>query len=296
MSIANITQFQSYAYNQTNTIDAELRRNIRGRPQRTDREINAIKSQERAKGGVCLSLCFEWMWKMYSKKGVTAQSRLDSLDVGAAIGRQNMQTDIWTDSGVSGAEAINATAQIIGLDLTSTPVGSNVQHLIDYSDLTPISNKLRSSKKECHLMDYRWYDDDPSANMVIDGAEYGIRQVAGHAVAWYLSSGKILGYGQHVYFFDPNMGEYKIPKKRIAYFVTEYFDAVAELFNGSFTQPWPRSYMLMDYKKGTPRQQVIRRQLRGRRPDAFQPIPKKSQRKRPSQKKPKGKPKRVKVF
>lgn len=41
----------------------------------------------------------------------------------------------------------------------------------------------------------------------------------GHATATStsMSSGKIFGFGRHLYLFDPNIGELKIPESEIAY-------------------------------------------------------------------------------
>jgi hypothetical protein len=54
---------------------------------------------------------------------------------------------------------------------------------------------------------------------------------AGHMVASYSSRGSIIG-GKHFYFFDPNMGEYRIPAKHSYDFCCNMFESYASAFQG----------------------------------------------------------------
>lgn len=53
----------------------------------------------------------------------------------------------------------------------------------------------------------------------------------GHMVASYASGGK-LGMFRHLYFFDPNLGEYKLDIGDTAKFVEAWLDAYAAMFHG----------------------------------------------------------------
>ncbi|MBR0681196.1 hypothetical protein GXW74_11935 [Roseomonas eburnea] len=54
---------------------------------------------------------------------------------------------------------------------------------------------------------------------------------AGHMVATYASHGT-LGMNRHLYFFDPNMGEYRIGTGDAVDFFTKVFEAYAGMFGG----------------------------------------------------------------
>jgi hypothetical protein len=54
---------------------------------------------------------------------------------------------------------------------------------------------------------------------------------AGHMVASYASGGK-MGFFRHLYFFDPNMGEYKVDTGDTAKFVKAWLESYASTFLG----------------------------------------------------------------
>jgi len=51
-----------------------------------------------------------------------------------------------------------------------------------------------------------------------------------HAICAYKSSGKIFGIGSHLYVFDPNYGEFRVPTDKIEYF----FRSLRETYGGEF--------------------------------------------------------------
>lgn len=65
-------------------------------------------------------------------------------------------------------------------------------------DLDSVNEIVTGAKKCCYLFTFDCFNDG--------------KNLGGHAIAFYLSSGKMLGKGQHVYVFDPNYGEFKVPK------------------------------------------------------------------------------------
>lgn len=53
--------------------------------------------------------------------------------------------------------------------------------------------------------------------------------IAGHCCASYVSSGKIFGWSRHLYFFDSNLGEYKVGMDESAKFLAAWLKEYAEI-------------------------------------------------------------------
>ncbi|NNE65095.1 MAG: hypothetical protein HKN33_00900, partial [Pyrinomonadaceae bacterium] len=83
-------------------------------------------------------------------------------------------------------------------DLTKTQTWQDIGTAIDLS-VDGVSTIVTGTKNCCYLYAFHCFNDDEEL-------------LGGHAIAFYLSSGKMLGLGRHVYVFDPNFGEFKVPK------------------------------------------------------------------------------------
>jgi len=202
-----LNAYRSEPFNQTNEIRAVL---TRPKPNGFGIHPRRVDTHE-GMNGCCLSLCFQWMKLKMTNSKESAQDRITKIraTIPKVILRQKLQSELWA---VGGGEAnYTAPATYIGVklkksDLNREKVKPNLTGRIAFCEL------LRNTKKTSLLMDYRWPDD------------------SGHAVAWYVSSGKVFNAKQHIYFFDPNFGEYKVLLKDRQDFVTQYFAAINRVF------------------------------------------------------------------
>ena len=175
-----------------------------------------------ALNGCCLSICFQWMKLKMSNSSESARKRIEKvrLSIANAITRQKLQGELWSIGG--GDTNYSAPASFIGVKLTQTDLNRAMRNL-DLVGKSHIRTTLRQIKKKCLVMDYRWRDN------------------SGHAVAWYVSSGKMFNARQHIYFFDPNYGEYKVLLKNAQTFINNYFRGIDHDFNGNHIQVKYRS-------------------------------------------------------
>lgn len=177
--------------------------------------LNAHEANnDTAKKGCCLSICFTWMKRKMTQSKEGPVDRLNHVKskIRAAILRQKMQQELWSVGG--GENNYTCPASFIGVKLNVDELNTNFQ-LINLGSNLALHNKLKGIKKTCLLMDYRWADD------------------SGHAVAWYVSSGKALNINQHIYFFDPNYGEFKVKFKNGHTFISDYFVCIGVDFGAN---------------------------------------------------------------
>jgi len=171
-----------------------------------------IKQRSDAGGGICFALCCNWiaLHRDHHKMGKGEEYRISSMKI-----------------------------RINNLLADSTHFYSAVQsQTVDYKTPgTKIEQKNHVGEK------YRLAFDDLRRSR--SAAEYkqlvnrthcytqtsfDIPKVGRHAICAYKSSGKIFGIGSHLYVFDPNYGEFRVPTDKIEYF----FRSLRETYGGEF--------------------------------------------------------------
>lgn len=172
---------------------------------------DAIKQRSDVGGGICLSLCCQWMelHRKYHQMGGGERDRIDAM----AIRIRGLMSDREWFHRAMGAQAgeyaevykgetkridrKNATGKKFGISFSNETQHRYVRHLAEAVDVkrgyvqTSFSFKARGG---------------------------GGR----HAICSYKSGGKIFGLGAHLYVFDPNYGEFRIPTGQIR----EFFDSL----------------------------------------------------------------------
>lgn len=160
---------------------------------------DALGADSDVKGGVCLALSLHWMRLHQNSRnsprfGETGLLNSEQVLVAA----RNIQLAYQRAKGRAGGGGESAS-QAAGIAFACKLFGMSMVGPLASHAMT--DNALRTKLRQVH----RYH--------VMAMAGFGI----GHAIAAYMSSGKMFGFSRHVYLFDPNIGELKIPEGELAY-------------------------------------------------------------------------------
>ncbi|HSW06246.1 MAG TPA: YopT-type cysteine protease domain-containing protein [Aquabacterium sp.] len=176
----------------------------------------ALGAGSDVKGGVCLALSMHWMRTHQNSRNTPRFGDVGLLNSQQVlVAARNIQLAYQGSKGRAGGQGEEASQQagiafackLFGMSM----VGALAKHAMS-------DDGLRSKLRQVH----RYH--------VIAMTGFGI----GHAIAAYMSSGKIFGLSRHVYIFDPNIGELKIPESELAY-VLQALTGRYKLLGSNFT-------------------------------------------------------------
>ncbi|WP_158305979.1 YopT-type cysteine protease domain-containing protein [Azospirillum sp. B510] len=151
--------------------------------------------------GICFGLCLEWIKRHRANKGETPQTRIAYIDQDSTILHASIKQRLYR-------------AELhFDLDLASEQLGARNQAM------GQAGFKVASSRTE--WMSASDPDSVKEVTKAIATATAGThtyhlvslhftQRGAAHATCCYKSGGKAFGLGSHLYFFDPNYGEFKV--------------------------------------------------------------------------------------
>ncbi|WP_158279267.1 YopT-type cysteine protease domain-containing protein [Azospirillum humicireducens] len=150
--------------------------------------------------GICFGLCIEWIKRHRTSKGEAPQKRIayidqDSTILHASIKQRLYSTELKFDLDLS-SEQLGARNQAMGQ--AGLAVGQTRTQWMSATDPDSVKDVTKAiatataSPHTYHLV---------TLNFTQRGAA--------HATCCYKSGGKAFGLGSHLYFFDPNYGEFK---------------------------------------------------------------------------------------
>ncbi|KAA0589345.1 YopT-type cysteine protease domain-containing protein [Azospirillum oryzae] len=157
----------------------------------SDHEVNS---------GICFGLSLEWISRHRSHKGETSKARIAYIDRDSTILHASIKQRLY------GAE-LSAD-----LDLSSEQLGSRNQAM------ALAGFKIAATKTQwVSATDPESVKDLLKAITTATASPHTYHVVTmifeqrgmAHATCCYKSGGKAFGLGSHLYFFDPNFGEYK---------------------------------------------------------------------------------------
>ncbi|MBX9752054.1 MAG: hypothetical protein K5Q68_20875 [Roseococcus sp.] len=159
---------------------------------------NALGPNSDVKGGVCVALSMHWIRQHQSNRNTPRLGENGLFNSQQVINEARAVQLAYTQAKKAAGEN-EAVAQTAGFIEAAKRyrmalIGDVAKHT--FSEAT-----LLTQIKRVH------------SYHVVALAGLGV----GHATATYMSSGKILGFGRHLYLFDPNIGELKIPESEVAY-------------------------------------------------------------------------------
>lgn len=171
------------------------------------------------RSGICTGLSMIWLARRMMFHNETADQRMKAIYTNAAFIWGGKSQDIHLASGAGAGETYGAMHGMYGDALQAYAlriVASNCKSVF--------SNEPRA------LAGTATDVADPAGTYCL----WNIGLVtstgdAGHMVASYSSHGSLLG-GKHFYFFDPNMGEYRISTKDSFDFAWNMFEAYQAAF------------------------------------------------------------------
>ena len=177
---------------------AALRPFVVERYRQADAIENAFGGDSDIRGGACLALSMHWIRQHQSNRNAPRLGEaglLNSLEV--MVAARNIQQAYERAKRRDGGQdqAANAAGIAFACKLFQMSLVGGLTH--HHFDDAAFLGRLRQV--------HRYH--------IIAMAGFGI----GHAICTYASSGKVFGRGRHVYLFDPNIGELKIPERDIGY-------------------------------------------------------------------------------
>jgi hypothetical protein len=149
-----------------------------------------------ARNGVCQALAQYWV-RLKLRELTAAGGRTSPRDRVAAVAADDVLVgaiELFNSFAGNHHLRVQAGARKYGLvchkgqSLCAYNKGHGNKALID---------TVTGAKNACHLIHFSFTRQGGTVS---------------HVIACYCSSGKVLGVGRHVYLFDPNHGEYKVPK------------------------------------------------------------------------------------
>ena len=171
--------------------------------------------------GICTGLSMIWLARRYMFHDETPDQRKRALNSTGGYRWGGKTQDLHLVSGTAGAglDAQLATMYADALKAYSLRIvaGSLVSSFS--SDAATIAKALAASAKEKHA--YRLWNlglTTPTGD-------------AGHMVASYASGGT-LGFARHLYLFDPNMAEFRLPLGDTEKFIKAFVESYAAAFTG----------------------------------------------------------------
>lgn len=164
-----------------------------------------IKDVSAVKRGICQTMSLFWIRKKLDELG--SKTKHDAKGIVKAIDTNFEQIAVLhevKDYKKYGFNIFGPAEATFGLIKSHSwqDVGTKVS-----LDLDSVNEIVTGAKKCCYLFTFDCFD--------------GTKNLGGHAIAFYLSSGKAFGKGQHVYVFDPNYGEFKVPKSVFKTWLTQ---------------------------------------------------------------------------
>jgi hypothetical protein len=150
-------------------------------------------------GGVCVALSMFWIRTHQSNRNAPRFGTTGLFNTQQVINEARQVQLTYQQNKASGG-ASEAEAQRAGLSAAAQRYSMSLQGGVHKHDFTNDAGLL-TALKQSHNYN------------VLALSGFGV----GHAMATYLSSGKLFGYGKHLYLFDPNIGELKIPEAEINY-------------------------------------------------------------------------------
>ena len=198
-----ITDFQNEGYKQ----DKEL-----------DKWLGGVLSQRSdVNRGICLSLCMNWIYlhKKYHKMGNGERYRIESMKsrirglMSETVHFQRaLNSQAWDyalareGNGSSVRDHLNGVGKKYGLEFSAEEIPAVPAGARSLAEAVPT---LTVNRNHAYTMTI-------------------IRFTGGaHAICAYKSGGKFFGLGSHLYLFDPNFGEFRIPTSSISDFYVALF-------------------------------------------------------------------------
>jgi hypothetical protein len=150
--------------------------------------------------GICVGLSVDWVLRHKTNKSEGSAKRIHYMStqspaqsVVAQLGYKATLSDT-REGFISGqTESVNSAFGARGSRLTVTKT-EFIQHVSAAPDEAFASLFVNTSGVHCYYLIMLQFDRGGDA----------------HATAAYHSSGKIFGWGSHLYYFEPNFGEFKI--------------------------------------------------------------------------------------
>jgi hypothetical protein len=181
---------------------------------------NAPLSDDK-RNGICTGLSMIWLARRMMFHNETADERMKAIYTNAAFIWGGKSQDIHLAAG-GGAGDVYAAMNAMYADALKAYalriVASNCQSVFS-NDPRKLSNTATDVA------------DPAGAYCLWNIGLLTSTGDAGHMVASYSSRGSLLG-GRHFYFFDPNMGEYRISAKDSYDFTWNMFEAYQAQFQG----------------------------------------------------------------
>ena len=186
-------------------------------------------------GGICLSLCMNWiqLHREYHKMGKGEKYRKESMKnriKGLMCEQVPFSRALNSQSWDYGRAFEKSDAEDDHLDMIGSKYGMSFKLFKKTSSLqadTRLKEQMLAVNRahEYAVTVFNMHTDD------------GVR---GHAICSYKSGGKMFGIGSHLYAFDPNYGEFRVPTGSIVDFYDELFKLYKDC--GDFPKE-PRTYI-----------------------------------------------------
>ena len=171
--------------------------------------------------GICTGLSMIWLARRMMFHSETAEQRFAALATGAAFKWGGKTQDIHLAAGTGAGGYYDMLQQMYGEALQAYAlriVASSCNATFDGTPSVLGQAGADASKDKGTYCLWNIGLATPSGN-------------AGHMVATYASHGT-LGMNRHLYYFDPNMGEYRIGVGNAVDFFTKVFEAYQGMFGG----------------------------------------------------------------
>ena len=179
------------------------------------RHINALSfdvlpAADPRRGGVCFALSCLWVQRHKSHKAegpeqrVTHIKKSDSLTTALTAQGKYIETPMTTQAEKEAAK--NAVSGDFGFSLDDPIERVNVNMVAGIKQL----EKILTNCDHTHLYTH---------------VSFGFAEGGRHTTATYKSAGLVFGFAAHLHFFDPNLGEAKVPTRHIQDFFSDLMDA-----------------------------------------------------------------------
>ncbi|MGG5888527.1 hypothetical protein ACLF3G_15435 [Falsiroseomonas sp. HC035] len=154
------------------------------------------------RAGICCGLSMLWVRNLITHHKRTAEQRKEGLRTAAAYAKAGETQDIHHRDSPTADSYENWVQRSYGSALRNNTLRAVTSSLICKESSAPgtLAKTMESAAQAKHS--YRLY--------FLRMQPVGKATQSGHVVASYASSGKIFGWGRHLYFFDCESGEYKV--------------------------------------------------------------------------------------
>lgn len=173
--------------------------------------------------GICFGLCLEWMARHKARKGENPKDRIAYIDQDSTILHASIKQRLYIselhhqlDQSSGQLASRNEAMGYAGMQISSSQEEwTNVRDPEQLKESLQTINVATAAAHTYHLI-----------TLVFDA------RGAAHATCCYKSGGKMFGLGAHLYFFEPNFGEFKASTGS----VTDLFDGLVQQY-----RKYPRS-------------------------------------------------------